>query len=50
MTFLRHNGDDGKNFAFPTEQDKYWNEEKRPLISEATMSDHSNKYHFSAPT
>jgi hypothetical protein len=28
MTFLRHRGD-GENSAFPSEQDKYWNEEKR---------------------
>jgi hypothetical protein len=29
MTFLRHSGDGGENSAFPSEQDKYLNEEKR---------------------
>ena len=29
MTFLRHGGDGGENSEFPSEQDKYCNEEKR---------------------
>jgi hypothetical protein len=29
MTFLRHGGGDGENFAVPSEQDKYWNEERK---------------------
>jgi hypothetical protein len=28
MTFLRQSGDNGKIFAFPSKQNKYWKEEK----------------------